>query len=94
MVNKVTEDSCLQRERGRGKHRTCSISRSISSVTFYTISLGVNKALCTIIATLYYTSIKDFSKIIYISTVPGQVKTEYTFHTYLLIKIRIQSHIC
>lgn len=61
MVNKVTEDSCLQREggreggregerekeKGRGEaHRNCSISRSISSLTFYTISLGVNKA-CT-----------------------------------------------
>lgn len=54
MVNKVTEDSCMQRE-GKGgrererkgggeEHRNCSISCSISSATFYTISLGVNNA--------------------------------------------------
>lgn len=54
MVNKVTEDSCQQREGARKRkaerkgggeeHGNCSISRSISSATFYTISLGVNKA--------------------------------------------------
>lgn len=36
-----------EREKGRGEaYRNCSISRSISSLTFYTIYLGVNKA-CT-----------------------------------------------
>lgn len=54
LIKSLKTAACKEREgekerdrKGAGEaHRNCSISRSISSLTFYTISLGVNKA-CT-----------------------------------------------
>lgn len=81
MVNKVTQDNCLQRERERVRKGGGEENTEI-------VQLVAQSAQSLFI--LFLSAFKIYTVIyIYIYTVPGQVKTEYTFHTYLLIPIRI-----